>query len=337
MNEERPHRSIPLRVFAYIVAVLIIMILFRRISAAQNNWADDGSANPGSTLDSGGSKAFKSYHDESTPAFVIRDPKMGCSRGLGERYTLQEQVEMGRSYAQVVERNSVFVSDLQITNYVNQLAQTLAHYSEAQFALTVKIIDTDEVNAFSLPGGFIFLDSGLILAADNEAELAGVISHEMAHVAACHAAQERAREDLVNIDSMPLILRIVFRRAVRNTVYLNPTRSFEYEADSLGLKYLYRAGYDPQALPSFFEKIRAIEKRNRGGGAGAFESHPQIGDRIGRTQHEINKLLPAVPEYKLDTPDFQHTKKRLSELESRNKLGEVGPATAQSFEVTKVQ
>jgi beta-barrel assembly-enhancing protease len=160
----------------------------------------------------------------------------------------------------------------------------------------------------------------LILAADNEAELAGVISHEIAHVAACHAAQEMEREELTNVASMPLIFRLVFRRAIRNTISLKPTRSFEFEADFLGIEYLYKAGYDPQALLSFFEKVRARENQNRSRRANALDVHPQIADRIERTQQEINTLLPPASEYKLDTSEFQEIKKRLAELDNGHKL-----------------
>ncbi len=170
---------------------------------------------------------------------------------------------MGRSYAHRVESTSKLITDPIITEYVNRIGQNLARISDAQFQNTFEIIDTDEVQAFSLPGGFIFVDSGLILAADDEAELAGVISHEMAHVAACHVRQDMAPDALTSVSSMPLILRLLFRPAIQNTVYLNRTPSFEFEADLLGVEYLYKAGYDPQALPSFLEKMRAIEKQGR--------------------------------------------------------------------------
>jgi beta-barrel assembly-enhancing protease len=339
MIGERACRAIGVRLCSPVLQGLVTLLLLQPFSAAQINPLNDSEAGPGSnsTVNSGTIQGFKSYQDTSTRHFsAIQDRDMGCARGLGKRYSLQAQMEMGRSYAQKVESNSKLITDPLVADYVNRLGQNLAQYSDAQVPLTFRIIDKDEVNAFSLPGGFIFVNSGLILAAENEAELAGVLSHEMAHVAACHAAQEMAREERTNVAAMPLILRIVFRRAIRNTVYSNPTRSFESEADLAGLKYLQRAGYDPQALPSFFEKIRTIDKEMRGSGAINFESHPQIADRISRTRHEIKKLLPPGSEYKLDTSEFQETKQRLFGLQRRNS-GEVAPELREKAEVTKVQ
>jgi predicted Zn-dependent protease len=230
-------------------------------------------------------------------------------------YRLQAE-HLGRSYAEHVEATSKLITDPTIAEYVNRIAQTLVRNSETQVQVTLKIIDAEEVSAFSLPGGSVFIHSGLILAADNEAELAGVIAHEIAHLAACHAAQEIAREELTDAASTPLIFRIVFRRAIRNTIFLKPTRSFEAEADSLGVTYLYNAGYDPQALPAFFAKIKAREKQGPRNSANVLDIHPPIADRIKRTQQATDALLSHGSEYKLDTSEFQEIKKRLVGLQN---------------------
>jgi predicted Zn-dependent protease len=267
------------------------------------------------TQASGRSQPFKISHDASIRVnSAVGSHNNGCTRGLGNQYSLKAQ-EMGRSHAQQVDTISKLITDPVIGEYVNRIAQNLARNSEIQVQLTLKIIDTDEVNAFSLPGGFIFVDSGLILAADNEAELAGVISHEIAHVAACHAAQEMAQTELTNLGSMPLILRFVFRPFTRNTIYSKPTRSFESEADLFGVEYLYKAGYDPQALLSILEKIKAIEKQETGNRVNAFESRSLTTDRIARTRQKINALRYPAREYRVNTPDFQAIKARLSELD----------------------
>src|SRR5262249_30025586 len=203
--------------------------------------------------------------------------------------------------------------------------------SDAQVPFTIKVMDTDDVNAFALPGGFFYVDSGLILAADNEAELAGMMSHEIAHVAACHAARQNTRGQLMNLASIPLIfIGGGVGYAAQNIVglavplgFLKFTRGFESEADYLGLEYMYKAGYDPQAFTSFFEKIKMLEKQRPGFVAKAFETHPQTPDRIRKTQQEINTLLPGRDQYLVDTSEFVEVKARLSSLQNRHILNGV--------------
>lgn len=245
---------------------------------------------------------------------------IGCNHGLASRYTLEQQTAVGRSYAEKLASNSRLVTDPAIAEYVNRLGQNLARNSDAQIPFTFKIIDSDDINASSLPGGFVFVDSGLLLAADNEAELAGVMAHEIAHVAACHAAQEMARRELANAASMPLIFRIALRRTTRNTIYWNPGDRYESEADFVGLEYLYKAGYDPQALPSFFQKIMTVDKQR------AYQPGSEMSDRIVRTQREIRTLLPPASEYKVDTFEFQEIKRRLSALKYGSQPDKDGPA-----------
>ncbi|HXZ31864.1 MAG TPA: M48 family metallopeptidase [Terriglobales bacterium] len=274
--------------------------------------------------------AAKVYHDGSIKDLdAVGNRKVGCERGIGNWYSLEKQIDMGRAYSRQVESSSKLIKDPVITEYVNRVGQNLVRNSDAQVPFTIKIIDTDDINAFALPGGFFYVDSGLILAADNEAELAGVMAHEIGHVAACHAAREMSRGQLMNLASIPLIfVGGGIGYAIQNVAglampmgFLKFTRSFESEADFLGIQYMYKAGYDPQALTAFFEKVKALDKHKPGSLAKAFDTHPQTPDRIEKTQHEINTLLPPLPEYKVDTSDFEDVKARLSELENRHKLG----------------
>ena len=247
---------------------------------------------------------------------------------MGNWYTLDHQIAMGKSYAEQVESQSKLITDPLITEYVNRIGQNLVRNSDAQVPFIIKVMDTDDINAFALPGGFFYVDSGLILAADNEAELAGVMSHEIAHVAACHAARQNTRGQLMNLASIPLIfIGGGVGYAAQNIAglamplgFLKFTRGFETEADYLGLEYLYKAGYDPQAFTAFFEKIKVMEKQRPGFVAKAFETHPQTPDRIRKTQHEIDTLLPARDQYKVDTSDFEDIKARLAALENRHKV-----------------
>jgi predicted Zn-dependent protease len=211
---------------------------------------------------------------------------------------------------------------------VNRIGQNLVRNSDAQVPFTIKVVDSDEVNAFALPGGFFYVNSGLILAADEESELAGVMAHEIAHVAARHATRQLTRAQWANIGTIPLIfVGGGIGYAVRSAAgiglpmgFLAFSRGFESEADFLGLQYMYKAGYDPNAYVAFFEKLQAREKKKAGTLAKAFSTHPQTPDRITKSQEEISKILPARAQYVVTTSEFADVKARLARLENRRKL-----------------
>ncbi len=261
---------------------------------------------------------------------AIGNRNVGCNKGLGNWYSLDKQVAMGRQYSQQVEHGAKMVSDPVVTEYINRLGQNLVRNSDAKVPFTIKVIDTDEVNAFALPGGFFYVNSGLILAADNEAELAGVMAHEIGHVAACHVAREQTRGNIVNLASIPLIFVPGGWAVYEGTqaalgigvplAFMKFSRNFEAEADFLGMEYMYKAGYDPQSFISFFEKIEAQEKKKPGTLAKAFASHPMTPDRVASAQYEMKNVLPARPEYIVDTSEFQQVKGRLASLENRHKV-----------------
>ena len=235
---------------------------------------------------------------------------------------------MGKSYAMQVESGSKIITDPVISEYVNRIGQNLVRNSDAQVPFTIKVIDSDEINAFALPGGFFYVYSGLILAADEEAELAGVMAHEIAHVAARHGTRQMTRAQYANIGTLPLIFMgggvgYAVRAAAGlglPVTFLKFQRGFEAEADYLGLQYMYKAGYDPSAFITFFEKIQAQQKRKPGSLAKAFSSHPQTPDRIEASQKEIATILPARPQYLVTTSEFDEVKARLAALENRRKM-----------------
>ncbi len=229
---------------------------------------------------------------------AIGNRNVGCNKGMGNWYSLDKQVAMGRSYSQQVEHGAKMVNDPVVTEYVNRVGQNLVRNSDAKVPFTIKVIDTDEINAFALPGGFFYVNSGLILAADNEAELAGVMAHEIGHVAACHVAREQTRSNIANLASIPLIFvpggwgvyeatQAAMGIGVPLT-FMKFSRTFESEADFLGMEYMYKAGYDPQSFISFFEKIEAQEKKKPGTLAKAFASHPMTPDRVAAAQKEMS-------------------------------------------------
>jgi predicted Zn-dependent protease len=257
---------------------------------------------------------------------AIGNRKVG-GRGLGNWYSIESDIKMGKQYSQMVDSTSKFVSDPVITEYVNRLGQNLVRNSDAQVPFTFKIIDSDVVNAMSLPGGFVYVDSATILAADGEAELAGVMAHEIAHVCARHATRQLTRAQYANFATIPLIFvgggigYAAYQAAglALPITFLSFQRGFEAEADYLGLQYMYKSGYDPQSFVAFFEKLQAMEKKKPGTLAKTFASHPQTPDRISASQNEIEKILPAKAEYTVTTSEFEDVKSRLASLENRRK------------------
>jgi predicted Zn-dependent protease len=275
------------------------------------------------------SSSPKAFHDRRThdiDAIGVRN--VGCKRGIGNWYSLQSQIALGKEYANRLEATSKLITDPEITDYINRVGQNLVRNSDAQVPFTIKVIDSEDVNAVALPGGFFYIDSGLILAAEDEAELAGVMAHEIAHVAACHAARGRTRTQLMGLASLSMTMiggPIAYAayetmNVARPLTLLRFSRRFESEADFLGVQYMYHAGYDPQALPTFFERVRAMEGDKMSAVAKAFSTHPQTGDRIAKTQDEINSLLPPETEYKVDTSEFQDVKARIYKRENRMRI-----------------
>src|SRR5204863_7469113 len=258
---------------------------------------------------------------------AIGNRKMG-GRGMGNWYSIESEISMGKEYAQQVEASVKLVQDPVITEYVNRIGQNLVRNSDAQVPFTIKVIDSDEINAMALPGGFFYVNSGLILAADEEAELAGVMAHEIAHVAARHITRQMTRGNWANIGTIPLIfVGGGIGYAVRSAAgiglpmtFVTFQRGFEAEADYLGLQYMYKSGYDPQAFVNFFEKVEAQEKKKPGTLSKAFASHPQTPDRVEASQKEIASILPAREQYLETTSEFDDVKARLAAFENRRKF-----------------
>ena len=251
-------------------------------------------------------------------------------RGMGNWYSTDTEIKMGKSYASEIEKSTKFITDPVVTEYVNRIGQNLVKNSDCKVPFTIKVIDSDEINAMALPGGFFYVNSGLILNADEEAELAGVMAHEIAHVCAHHAVREQTRMNYAQLGTIPLIMMTGYSwtgygiyEAAQFAVpitFLKFSRDFEGQADYLGVQYMYRAGYDPQAFISFFEKIQALEKRKPGAVAKVFADHPQTPDRILHSQEEIARILPARDEYTVTTSEFDDVKSRLARIQNKRRL-----------------
>ncbi len=265
---------------------------------------------------------------------VSRIGERGIGRGVNF-YSLEKEQALGRQLARELEDRSRLINDTVITEYINRVGQSIVRNSDARVPFTIKVVDDEEINAFALPGGFFYVDSGLIMAADSEAELAGVMAHEIAHVAARHATRNATRAQIWNLASIPLIfVGGPAGYAVRQVAglagpmgFLKFSRDAEREADLLGLEYEYAAGYDPQAFVQFFEKLHVHEKEKHGFIAKAFNTHPMTEDRIRRAQKEIATLLPGHDHYVVDTSEFQDVKARLSNLMSHRRPDSGGGPT----------
>ena len=252
---------------------------------------------------------------------VSKIGKRSIGKGL-DFYSTQEERELGQKLARAIERSAAVVDDPVINEYVNRLGQLLVRNSDARTPFIVKVLDYDEINAYALPGGFLFVNRGLILAADNEAQLTGAMAHEIAHVAARHATRSATRAQIIDGLSLSLIfitgplglaahgLAIVSKPLT----FRKFSRDAEREADLLGLEYQYAAGYDPQEFVALFEALGAGEEKHRSLLVKAFATHPMTSDRIKLAQEEITTYLPGHHQYVIDTSEFQDIKARLKTI-----------------------
>src|ERR1700682_2684993 len=271
-----------------------------------------------------------------------KDPKKDVdaigNRKLGgfNMHSIEYDIGIGKQYAQEVERTSKLIDDPVVVDYVNKVGQNLVRNSDARVPFTIKVIDSDVVNAFALPGGFFYVNSGLILRANEESELAGVMAHEIAHVNARHGSRGESRAQLAQLAMIPLILLgpggwagYGIYQAANLAIpisFLKFSRDFEREADYLGVQYMYKDGYDPNAYVTFFERIQAEEKRRPGAIPKAFSSHPPTPERIANTQKEIARILPARQEYIVTTSEFDQVKARLRNIVFSRKAKDNDPS-----------
>jgi beta-barrel assembly-enhancing protease len=275
--------------------------------------------------------------DTVTPKNSKEDVEAIGNRNVGKGinlYSLEREIALGKQLAQEVERSSKLIDDPVVTEYVNRVGQNLVRNSDARVPFTIKVIDSDEVNAFALPGGFFYVNSGLILRAQEESELAGVMAHEISHVTARHGTKNATKGELMQLASIPAMIFIPYGLAGYGIyegmnlaiplTFLKFSRDSEREADFLGLQYMYKAGYDPNSYVTFFERIQADEKRRPGTIPKVFSTHPPTPERIENTQKEIARILPAKQEYIVTTSEFDTVKARLRNIMFSRKVVE-GP------------
>ncbi|MBV8206891.1 MAG: M48 family metalloprotease [Acidobacteria bacterium] len=289
--------------------------------------ATDQTAKPAATVPMGADPTKVKHDGGLDDVDAIGNRKIG-NKGLGDWYGIESEIRMGKAYAQQIESSVKLVNDPVVTEYVNRIGQNLVRNSDAKMPVSFKIIDDDTINAITLPGGFIYVNTGTILAADNEAELAGVMAHELGHACARHTSQQQTRMNMANIATIPLIfvgggIGLAAREAAGIGIpatFMKFSRGFEAQADYLGAQYAWKTGYDPEAMVTFFEKVEAQEKKKPGAMSKAFASHPQTPDRVEATQKEIASVLPAKDQYVETTSEFDEVKSRLAALENKRKV-----------------
>ena len=276
--------------------------------------------------------------DTVTPKNSKEDVEAIGNRNVGKGvnlYSLEREIGLGKSLAQEVEKSSKLIDDPIVTEYVNRVGQNLVRNSDARVPFTIKVIDSDEVNAFALPGGFFYVNSGLILRAQEESELAGVMAHEISHVTARHGTKNATKGELMQLATIPLMLLGPggwagygiyqgMNLAIPFT-YLKFSRDAEREADFLGLQSMYKAGYDPNSYVTFFERLQTDEKRHPGTIPKIFSTHPPTPERIENTQKEIARILPARQEYIVTTSEFDSVKARLRNIMFSRKVSDNAP------------
>ncbi len=264
--------------------------------------------------------AFAQSADKKKDPAEIGTRKVATGLNL---YSIEKELALGRQLAREVENQAKLYTDPIVNEYLNRLTQNLTRHSDVTFPVTVKILESDQPNAFTLPGGHIFVDTGLIRLSESEAELASAISHELGHVAARHATRQATQEQVVKGLAVPAVLfggiPGLLATQAAPLGFLKYSRLFENEADLLGVQYLYESGYDPSAAVDFFERIEAIERRKPGLVGQLLNTHPVTADRIARTEKNISRMLPGRTEYVINTSEYESIRGRLGPKPEKQK------------------
>ncbi len=308
-----------LRIIIYVTIFLLLSVVFTKTAGQQVNQNDK----LGGKVDQKTEKKKRLESKDDPDQIGNRD----VSRGVN-LYSLEKEIAIGKGLAVEIEKSAKIVEDPVIAEYVNRVGQNLVRNSDAKVPFTVKVIDAEEINAFALPGGFLFVNLGLLNLAEDESEIAGVMAHEIAHVAARHGTRQASRGTIANLATIPLIFMggwagYGIQQAANVAIpvtFLRFSRTFEEEADILGIQYLYKSGYEPLAFINFFEKIQAQEKKKPGTVSKIFSSHPTTDNRIKLAQKYIDRALKPQSQYVITTSEFNEVKKRIQMMTGGRKL-----------------
>ncbi len=267
------------------------------------------------------------------PAFAAdkkKDPSEIGDRDVAGKlnvYSIEKEMALGKQLAIEVRKQARIVDDPIVSEYISRLGQNLARNSDVTFPVSFTLIDADDINAFTLPGGFIFINTGTLRLSDNEAELASVLAHELGHAAARHATRQATRNDLISAGTLPLFLFGGWTGLLAHSAaglaspmfMFHFSRAFETEADLLGIQYLWKAGYDPTASVDMFERVESTERKQPGSVSKLFRTHPLTADRIVKTQKNIDELLPGRDTYVINTSEYEAIRARLAEISQQRK------------------
>ncbi len=242
----------------------------------------------------------------------------------------EKEIAIGKQYSTEIDKSAKLINDPVVNEYVNRIGQNLARNSDLKVPLTVKVIDDPSINAFALPGGFLYVNTGVLQAATEESQIAGVMAHEIAHVAARHWASQMTKMTLLQYATIPLMLTPmsygVYMAVAEGmnfgipVAFLKFNRGAEAEADFLGIQYMYKAGYDPNSYVAFFGKVMQEERRSPGSVNKVFADHPPTPDRIIKSEEEIKSIIPSKDQYLVSTSEFDDVKSRLQTVISQRKL-----------------
>src|SRR5215510_241060 len=313
-------------VFKRVTVLVLVAIIGSPVTLlAQDNKSAGNNQDPAQASTDSGVGAPKGKLDESENPLLIG--KRNINKHQINFYSLNKEVNLGRQLAADVDRQGKFIDDPVVTEFVNRVGQNIALHSDAKIPFTIKVLDSDDVNAFALPGGFLYVNKGAILAADTEAELAGVMAHEIGHVAARHGVELASKATLANYAMIPLIFMTGGLGAIAYQAYqigvpltfLKFTRGAEAEADKLGAQYLWASGYDPNNFLSFFEKLEKKEKHKPGTLSKLFGTHPPTPDRIAKLR-DLMARFPDRDEYTVNTSEFNRVRGRLLSLTNAKTL-----------------
>jgi predicted Zn-dependent protease len=242
-------------------------------------------------------------------------------------YSLDKEIALGKQLSIEIRKQARIVDDPMVAEYVNRLGQNLARNSDVTFPVSFTVIDSDEINAFTLPGGFVFINTGVMRLSDNEAELASVMAHELGHAAARHATRQATRNELISMSTIPMAVvggwaGLIGRQLIGVAgpmSFFQFSRAYETEADLLGIQYLWKTGYDPNASVDMFERVESTERKQPGSVSKFFRTHPPTPDRIEKTQKNIDTLLPSRTEYVLNTSEYEDVRARLDAILQQRK------------------
>jgi beta-barrel assembly-enhancing protease len=328
-------KRLPIRHCVLVICSTTLLFCVQQVRASDagaprtSQAADDASPAASATSQLGPGSEEKT--EKSGKYDVSRIGQRSIGHGVNV-YSLQKERALGETMASAIDRDARFVADPQVNDYISRLSQKIARNSDAQVVFTTKVIDSPDLRIFALPGGFLYVDKGLIMEVDSEAELAGLMAHEIAHVAARHATRFATRKYAWSLLSIPITYlsgpAAIGTRQIAPLTLKKFSRDSEFEADLLGIQYQYAAGYDPQTFVEALEKLQSCDSKTReriakglpAGGkaplrgqiARAFANYPPTEERIEKAQTQISSLLPGRNDYVLDTSEFQEVKTKLT-------------------------